>query len=225
MYAFQSHGLEKRALPDRTVEGAARRFLEIIRIVQPRGPYILLGHSFGGLVALEIARLLTEAGQRVEVVGLLDTYLPRTAAAQAQLAFEKMAERPSASTPLRRVREALQEQGRRILPDGLPALQAWSRQARARLAGVIPFAGQRQFDAFFDHERLTLRRHEVLPYGGRAFLVRANENPDGTQDWNRLLTGSHEFFKITSEHSSLLREPHATELAGLVQSELIRVAQ
>ena len=70
-----------------------------------------------------------------------------------------------------------------------------------------------------------MRRHQVTPYGGRVFLVRADENPDRPQDWNPLLTGPHEFFRITSEHSSLLREPHATELAGLVQSELNRISQ
>jgi pimeloyl-ACP methyl ester carboxylesterase len=129
-----------------------------------------LGHSFGGLVALEIARLLSEAGQTVELVGLLDTHLPRTATAQAQFTFEPMIERPSGSAVIRRAREALQAQGRRILPGRLPAVQVWSRQARAHLAGVIPHVGQRQFDAFFDHGQITSRRYRVQPSGGRVLL-------------------------------------------------------
>jgi thioesterase domain-containing protein len=60
---------------------------------------------------------------------------------------------------------------------------------------------------------------------GRALLVLADENPDGPQGWHGLLTGAHEFFEIPSEHSSLLREPHATALAALVQTELDRVSQ
>jgi thioesterase domain-containing protein len=56
-------------------------------------------------------------------------------------------------------------------------------------------------------------------------LVLADENPDGPQGWHGLLTGSHEFFEIPSEHSSLLREPHATALAAIVQTELDRVSQ
>ena len=39
VYAFQAHGLEQRALPDWSVEAAARRYLEIIRVIQPKGPY------------------------------------------------------------------------------------------------------------------------------------------------------------------------------------------
>jgi thioesterase domain-containing protein len=225
IYAFQAHGLEKRALPDRSVEAAARRFLEIIRLVQPRGPYLLLGHSFGGLVALEIARLLVEAGQTVELVGLLDTYLPHTASALPAPSFEPMTKRPSASMPFQGVRKALQKQALRVLPDGLPALQAWGRQARARLAGVVTYPGQLQFDALFDHGKLAARRYEVKPYGGRVFLVLADENPDGPEGWHGLLTGSHEFFRIPSEHTSLLREPHATALAALVQSELDRLSE
>jgi hypothetical protein len=136
-----------------------------------------------------------------------------------------MTTRPSASMPFHGVRKALQKQVLRVLPDGLPALQAWRRQVRAHLAGVVPYPGQLQFDALFDHGKLASRRHQVKPYGGRVFLVLANENPDGPEGWRGLLTGSHEFFRIPSEHSSLLREPHATALAALVQSEFDRLSE
>ena len=37
VYAIQAHGLEQRALPDRTVEAVARRNIDVMRTVQPRG--------------------------------------------------------------------------------------------------------------------------------------------------------------------------------------------
>ncbi|QSB22666.1 alpha/beta fold hydrolase [Curtobacterium sp. 24E2] len=80
VYAFQQHGLERRGVPDWSIRASARRYVALMRIVQPRGPYLLVGHSLGGLIALEIARLLTESGEQVEHVALLDTYLPRTGA-------------------------------------------------------------------------------------------------------------------------------------------------
>ena len=43
--------------------------------LQPRGPYFLAGHSFGGLVSFEIAQQLVRAGESVSFLGLIDTTL------------------------------------------------------------------------------------------------------------------------------------------------------
>ncbi|MBL0748518.1 thioesterase domain-containing protein [Nocardioides baculatus] len=45
-----------------------------VRATQPTGPYRLIGYSFGGLVALEVGRLLREDRHEVELVGLVDTF-------------------------------------------------------------------------------------------------------------------------------------------------------
>jgi thioesterase domain-containing protein len=41
---------------------------------QPLGPYILIGYSFGGLIALEMAQRLTEEGKQVALLTFVDTY-------------------------------------------------------------------------------------------------------------------------------------------------------
>ncbi|WP_423923843.1 alpha/beta fold hydrolase [Frigoribacterium sp. 2-23] len=222
VYAFQAHGLEQRAWPDWSVEAAARRYIEIIRVIQPKGPYLLVGHSFGGLVALEIADQLVAGGQEVELVTLLDTFLPRSAEEMPQLEFAKLAPRaPSAApSPLARVAGGIagvvRKPVERLLPDGLPAVGQLGERVRARMAGVIPFDGQRQFDAFFDHATLAGRKYRIKPYAGRVLFLFAEGNPDGADAWRRLVTGRIDFVEIAAEHSSVLREPHATELAAIL---------
>lgn len=54
----------------------ARQHLARIRKVQPQGPYRIAGFSFGGLVALEMARQLRQDGERVDFLLLLDPMLP-----------------------------------------------------------------------------------------------------------------------------------------------------
>lgn len=51
----------------------AERCVQSIRSVQPSGPYAFVGHSFGGLLGLEIARMLTALGEEVEFFGAIDT--------------------------------------------------------------------------------------------------------------------------------------------------------
>ncbi|GAB48238.1 putative non-ribosomal peptide synthetase [Mobilicoccus pelagius NBRC 104925] len=75
VHALQSPSLEGRALPDVSITATARRHLAAAREVTT-GPLFLAGHGFGGLVALEMARLAEEAGQTVPFVALLDTTPP-----------------------------------------------------------------------------------------------------------------------------------------------------
>jgi thioesterase domain-containing protein len=55
------------------LEDQAAFYLDEIREIQPRGPYYFLGYSFGGMVALEIAHRLRALGEKVELLGMLDS--------------------------------------------------------------------------------------------------------------------------------------------------------
>ena len=60
----------------RTIEEVAADALAQLREVQPDGPYSLIGYSFGGLVAYEMAPRLRAAGEAVAYLGLLDARPP-----------------------------------------------------------------------------------------------------------------------------------------------------
>jgi acyl transferase domain-containing protein/thioesterase domain-containing protein/NADP-dependent 3-hydroxy acid dehydrogenase YdfG len=74
-YAFQAKGIDGKTLP-RKFEEMAECYLECLRLVQPHGPYFLGGYSFGGLVILEIARRLKEAGEEILHIVMIDTFPP-----------------------------------------------------------------------------------------------------------------------------------------------------
>lgn len=80
--AFRSPGIETGSVPLLSVQDMASHFLEEILLIQPQGPYLLAGHSFGGLVAYEIAQQLREIGEEVANLVLLDTACPRKAVSQ-----------------------------------------------------------------------------------------------------------------------------------------------
>ncbi|GLY18036.1 AMP-binding protein [Kineosporia rhizophila] len=76
VYALQAHGLEARGIPDWSVEASARRHIKTLRTIQPVGPYFIGGHSFGGVLAYEVAQQLREAGQQVELLVVMDSFPP-----------------------------------------------------------------------------------------------------------------------------------------------------
>ncbi|HUG37311.1 MAG TPA: thioesterase domain-containing protein [Candidatus Limnocylindrales bacterium] len=61
-----------------TVEAIAASHLEVIREMEPDGPYLLGGHCNGSVVAFEAAHQLLAAGQRVVGILLVAPMLPRT---------------------------------------------------------------------------------------------------------------------------------------------------
>ncbi len=74
VYGLQSDGLNGDAGLPASLEAMARTYVERIRAIQPTGPYNLLGWSFGGLVAQEMAAQLEAAGETVATLTLIDAY-------------------------------------------------------------------------------------------------------------------------------------------------------
>ncbi|MDY0060931.1 MAG: amino acid adenylation domain-containing protein [Myxococcota bacterium] len=56
-----------------SLEELAARYVQALRTVLPAGPYHLLGYSFGGTIAYELARQLAAQGCRVGLLALIDT--------------------------------------------------------------------------------------------------------------------------------------------------------
>ncbi|MET9633261.1 cytochrome P450 [Lentzea sp. NPDC006480] len=76
-YGLRAPGYDGLEEPLDTVEELAARYIQEIRLVQPYGPYLLGGHSFGGVVAYEMGRQLRRAGEEVTRIVLLDAYVPQ----------------------------------------------------------------------------------------------------------------------------------------------------
>ncbi|KAA0920368.1 SDR family NAD(P)-dependent oxidoreductase [Aquicoccus porphyridii] len=76
-YGLQARGLYGEDAPHGSIAEAARDYLAEIRMVQPKGPYLLGGFSGGGIVAYEMAQQLRDAGEEVAMLVMLDTPLPR----------------------------------------------------------------------------------------------------------------------------------------------------
>jgi len=72
-YGLRSQGLEGEKPFLTRIEDMAAVYLDEIRRVQPRGPYMLGGYCMGGIIALEVAQQLCAAGEKVAMLALFDT--------------------------------------------------------------------------------------------------------------------------------------------------------
>lgn len=206
VHCFQPHGLDYRALPDWTVRRAAKRHVQEILRLQPEGPYHLVGHSLGGLVALEAAHLLSASGRRVTSLVLLDTYLPERVTRSLRAAASAQ---PSDLVPL---------------PDETG--DAAARPTLWQVRRLVPFAGLVRMSP--DNHRLAMteqglrvaRYHRPRPWAGPATLVVSAQNTDDTAWWGGILTGSVEVVPVASDHVSLVREPHIAGIADRIRRSM-----
>ncbi|MFL6289499.1 MAG: non-ribosomal peptide synthetase [Thermoanaerobaculia bacterium] len=83
IYGLQASGLDEGEEPLDSVPAMAARYVDQIRALQPRGPYRLVGWSFGGLVAYEMARQLESGGEQVAILALIDCSPPGDIASAA----------------------------------------------------------------------------------------------------------------------------------------------
>ena len=74
VYGLQARELTQERVFHRDIANMAADYLQLVRDVQPSGPYNLLGWSFGGLVAHAMATQLQSAGEEVSLLALLDSY-------------------------------------------------------------------------------------------------------------------------------------------------------
>ncbi|MBN1846180.1 MAG: alpha/beta fold hydrolase, partial [Sedimentisphaerales bacterium] len=75
-YGLNLPGMDGKKPPHDRVEDMAAYFIDLIRTVQPHGPYFLCGYSLGGRIAFEMALQLQAAGEPVGFLGLLGATAP-----------------------------------------------------------------------------------------------------------------------------------------------------
>ncbi|MGQ0809754.1 MAG: amino acid adenylation domain-containing protein [Nitrospiraceae bacterium] len=76
-YGLQSRGLDGREQPFTRVEEMAAHYVQEIRTVSPKGPYLIGGTCTGGVVAYEMAQQLSGQGERV-ILTIMESWHPRS---------------------------------------------------------------------------------------------------------------------------------------------------
>jgi thioesterase domain-containing protein len=75
VYLNVSSGVDYREQPLTTMEAIVDDHLRMIRRIQRRGPYLLLGYSLGAQIAVEMARKLAREGDTVRFLAGIDPQL------------------------------------------------------------------------------------------------------------------------------------------------------
>jgi amino acid adenylation domain-containing protein len=126
LYGIQDPGVHDSRIAFATVEEMARHYVEAVRVVQPQGPYHIIGWSSGGVVAYEMAQQFHREGQRVVLLAMLDTGAPAVTRKARRRADEQRSPVTSGQTPRPRIIK-------------VGSLKAGLRALFSTIANVLPY--------------------------------------------------------------------------------------
>ncbi len=208
-----------------SVAEIASVYLDNIRKIQPEGPYLLGGYSFGGLVAYEMAQQLKAVGVETSKLLLFDTpnplspvrpfTLPERIKAQWDLLgdggfsgkFTGLARR-AASGLMFRLRFELEN----------------------RMAATSSAAGGdhlRHVQSRLQHDALD-EAYQPVPYDGPTCLFVAREGGgdkfayEENLGWTGWLSGEFQVIDVPGSHLEIFREPNLEHLLRSARAQLSR---
>jgi amino acid adenylation domain-containing protein len=224
LYGLTSQMLDDEEMPPNDVAALADHYIQNLRTLQPNGPYRLVGISFGGVVAFEMAQRLHAQGQTVSLLGVFDT--PAPGVGQNLPLRSRLFAYGSRFLQLK-PRQGLARIKRRLLEKSLK--KAGGETAYRWIYRMIgrPFPPQLEDMLYAQHNQEASGDYVPKIYPGSIVLFRAQDQPisitaesDPRLGWGELTMEGLEVHDIPGDHLGILKEPNVRVLAETLRQYL-----
>jgi thioesterase domain-containing protein/acyl carrier protein len=214
IYGLHPRGIDGLQEPFERVEDLAQFYLEAIQAIQPHGPYVFIGYSFGGLMASEMARRLSAKGETMDLLVMIEShphwsYMPF---GQKVVISKRRAKRLISKIL---VRTGLRQKA----PAEVVSRDADDPGMGEKFTQVMRHA--------YDTANLTLRRYRPRHYKGRIHFIRAKRTEGKFADdpiavWAPL---SDDFVldTVPGNHLGIVGE-HSKSLAAVISRYLREIS-
>ena len=222
IYGLQARGVDGKQRPFERLQDAAKAYVREIERVQPSGPYLLAGYCYGGLIALEMAKILQSRGQQVALVALINTYYPGI--------FVRI-------NRVRRFAERLWHSKFRFFVKWLPAFYwrmkvQWAKAVRLAYHRVLGHSVPITLRDYWltNAAMQTLVNYRPEPYRGNVTVFRASGDEQAASagpdlGWHRGVLGELSIYEVTGNHLEIMDEPHVSKLCDTLETVLVATEQ
>jgi amino acid adenylation domain-containing protein len=215
LFALEHQAHDGQPARHTEVETIATQYLEEIRTVQPHGPYLLGGFSFGGVIAFEMAQQLSRRHEDVDLLFLLDP-----SGKEATLEADSCGDNGNHSTLwdlLAAARTQIRAKTQK-LQHGTKMLRCKACVATGRL---LPPTLRSAY--IIDIYRKALHSYVPQPYSGRVTIYKTlSMEYSAPLDWRKLMTGSLTIHDCDATHNALIRYPHTRAWAATLRDALAK---
>lgn len=206
-YGVQSVGVNGEDQIVETIPAMAKIYIEEIRKIRPKGPYILSGGSMGGMIAFEVARQLKNAGEEIQSLIMFDTIGPH-------LDFKTYGN----------VKVSLFNRSKNLLSLKYFKIINFIKTQFYTFRKVSVPHSLRYF-SIEDKNFAALRSYTPSPYEGSMTLIRAPKTVKGWYadpylGWRKVINGKIEVIEINGNHQSFIEGPEMSEAFKKVMKKL-----
>jgi thioesterase domain-containing protein/acyl carrier protein len=222
IYGLQSQGLDGSQQLLSSVEAMASHYLKDILAIQPQAPYLLVGYSFGGFLAFEVAQQLQAMGKQVDFLALLDRHSPTIK--KMRPSFAK-----SVQIHLHNLWQLNTQEKMQYIKDRID-YRFNNVDYREFLIRSFPESAPPSVELLklIDTNFAANRSYVAQPYAGNLTLFRCQRQ---TLDyalsmdlgWSDLVSGNLEIYHVAGSHYDILREPNVQFVAETIKSCLEKV--
>ncbi|QEG38968.1 aminotransferase class III-fold pyridoxal phosphate-dependent enzyme [Roseimaritima ulvae] len=226
VYGLNSPGVLGLPLPD-TLEEMAAGLVAEIRAVQPQGPYLLIGYCSGGTLALEIAQQLIAAGDRVALLGMIETYNWLTAPSTNPSIWTKVGYGyQRCDFHLRNFLLLNTADKRQFLNAKWQALKVRTKVWRGAVANLFSRRKKRKPAALVNMSEIWKIHDELCeayvpkPYPGRLIHFRPRRDYRCHLGEELEVSGSVEYHRMRSYPAGMMVRPFVTDLADMLREAI-----
>jgi thioesterase domain-containing protein len=216
IYGLQAPGVAHDVPYATSIKEMAEDYVNAIRQIQMQGPYHLLGWSFGGVVAYAMACRLQQMGERVALLGIMDSYPSTDARQSSPMTEEKL------------MKEIAPMLGLDLGGLGDEPLNFTAIYLAAKRAGQIPAdfderIARRNMEMLL-HNSILEQRFRVSHYDGDILFFFADVK-DGEHRlpsaWQPYITGNLEVHTVHCKHYEMT-EPAPLKVIGKILDQRLR---
>ncbi|MGK7886280.1 MAG: amino acid adenylation domain-containing protein, partial [Crocosphaera sp.] len=231
-YGLQSIGLDGKTDPLTHIEAIATEYIKVIQKVQPEGPYLLGGHSFGASIAFEMAKQLEQQGQEIGLVVIFDALAPQHHTEEFEQDWDDADWIYYISQIINKLQkltiEMSTEQLRELSYEGqLEYFKTYLEQAQL----IAPQGDIKQvkglIEVFKTHSQIVYSPQESIC--GNLVVFRAADSDDSTSmvetsdpslGWQQWTSHSVEIHTIPGDHLTIMSVPHVQVLADTLNQSI-----
>lgn len=195
IYAIQDPSIENPHIYFKNFEEMASFYLKIIQEKQRSGPYFLGGASFGGVMALEIAKQLSSKGENTKKIFMFDSWARYPERIQNKAFFDKLMQEQT---------KQLEQEFKKL---GISESKRWI-DLQWKRASLI-----------WDYKLPKDSNHEVILFKAKTPPHHFEEIEHPNNYWNNYIK---QLTTITTPgtHESIFQEPNLKQLASAFKNSL-----
>jgi non-ribosomal peptide synthetase component F/thioesterase domain-containing protein len=218
----------KSATMPQTLEEVAAGYVDLIRRVQPQGPYQLIGWCVAGALTFEIARRLVDAGHEVSNLFLVDSWVPRYGARLPKLRGAFWAYTLSWQFIFAEWRSVIAGElplstffANRTLVKELRRLFGRKSSALAAETGEEYISPETYDQWLLGYLQQVTGRYEPKRYPGKITLFRSREEPTGwffqpNAGWDQFASGGVDLHFVDGNHFTMFKDVGAAQMAARI---------